>query len=78
MLDGLRCNNCSFKNLTLLYSGGPYELKNATFGGPIAVEFHGAAENGLFAVAALSSAEPEPRKIFKFDTPKTLSLRNTW
>lgn len=43
VLDGYKCVKCSFRNLTLLYSGGEYDLKDATFSGTIAVELHGAA-----------------------------------
>jgi len=78
MLDGLKCTKCSFKNLTLVYSGGQYELKDATFSGTIVVELHGAAENGLFTVSTLSLAKPEPRKTMTFDQPRTISLKNMW
>ncbi|MBZ5568869.1 MAG: hypothetical protein LAN64_13595 [Acidobacteriia bacterium] len=76
VLDGLKCTSCSFKNVTLLYSGGQYELKDATFSGSIAIELHGAAENGQFAVSVLSSIEPQARKVVRFDDPKTMSLKN--
>ncbi len=78
MLDGLKCTKCSFKNLTLVYSGGKYELKDATFSGTIVVELHGAAENGLFTVSELSLLKPDPRKTIRFDAPRTMSLKNMW
>lgn len=78
ILDGLKCTNCSFKDLTFLYSGGEYQLKDATFSGVIQIELHGAAENALFLKSSLSSSEANPRERITFAAPKTLSLQNTW
>jgi hypothetical protein len=78
ILDGMKCTGCSFKNLSLLYSGGTYDLTDATFSGTIAVELHGAAQNGASILTTLTSSKPEFRTRLTFDTPKTLSLKNTW
>jgi hypothetical protein len=68
-LDGLDCENCSFSNVTLEYSGGAFNLKNSSFVGPVRVNFKGAAANTvafLQLVQALSISErpkqPAPRK----------------
>jgi hypothetical protein len=44
-LDGLDCENCSFSNVTLEYSGGAFNLKNSSFAGPVRVKLEGAAAN---------------------------------
>jgi len=78
VLDGLKCRQCTFKNLTFLYSGGAYDLADATFKGTIAIELHGAAENALFFTSALGSTKAQPRTLARFDSPRTMSLKNTW
>jgi hypothetical protein len=45
ILDGLRCNDCSFTDTELNYSGGPFELKNTRFSGTTHVILSGAAAN---------------------------------
>lgn len=46
-LDGLDCRGCKFSDVTLRYSGGPYNLDNAQFSGTTRLVLEGAAANTL-------------------------------
>jgi len=48
-LDGLDCTNCTFKDVTLEYEGGIFNLTNATFSGRTRLILKGAAANAFSA-----------------------------
>lgn len=54
-LDGLDCTNCTFKDVTLEYEGGTFNLTNATFSGRVRVVLKGAAANA-FSTASMLAA----------------------
>lgn len=49
-LDGLNCEDCTFKNVVFGYSGGEYRLQHCTVSGPRVIVFSGAALNTVRAM----------------------------
>jgi hypothetical protein len=54
-LDGLDCTNCTFKDVTLDYEGGIFNLVNASFSGRIRLVLKGTAANTASAVSMLAA-----------------------
>ena len=54
-LDGLDCTNCTFKDVTLDYEGGNFNLVNASFSGRIRLVLKGTAANTASAVSMLAA-----------------------
>jgi len=67
-LDGLDCEGCVFTNVSFMYGGGAYQLKNCKFLGTTKMVFDGAAQNTLSAIALINTVEeasrpaPPPKK----------------
>jgi hypothetical protein len=72
-LDGAECSDCTFSgNITLLYSGGNFALKDAKFeNANVNVELRGAAVNTFILLRYLETlkAAPTPEK-FPWQDPK--------
>ena len=64
ILDGMICDECTFKDSKLVYGGGAFALKNVSFSGETRVEFTGAAANTLtmlrFLKAMKAGQRPQP------------------
>lgn len=55
MLDGLSCKGCMFKNTTLTYGGGAFNLVECNFSGNTRVVLSGAAVNTLSILPLLQA-----------------------
>ena len=64
ILDGLICDECTFKDSKFVYAGGAFSLKNVSFSGETSIEFTGAAANTLvmlrFLDAMKAGQRPQP------------------
>lgn len=78
-LDGLDCEDCSFQNSTLQYSGGAVHLVRPKFNGKIEVELKGPAANTLallpFLTALAGGQKPKAPRPNK-PTIQTISMKN--
>lgn len=54
-LDGFDCRSCAFKDVTLKYAGGAYNLQNATFSGTTRLVLQGAAANTVAFLGLMRS-----------------------
>jgi hypothetical protein len=80
----MACENCVFENLTFLFGGGDFQLRNCTVKGAFAMKLTGAALNtvnaiGLFAQIAQPRKQPRPlpqpqMMLASSDTPVTITL----
>ena len=84
-LDGLDCTNCTFKDVTLEYAGGNFNLVNATFSGRTRLMLKGAAANTASAVSMLAaigsgnvSAPPAPNQPVVKSTLAKQSVTLNW
>jgi hypothetical protein len=54
-LDGIDCNSCTFRDVTLKYSGGALQLANTSFAGQIRIDLAGPAANTVAFLKLLHS-----------------------
>lgn len=72
-LDGQAFHNCTFKNVTMIYNGGPYELDGSTFSGTLRFGTYSVpVSNSMNLLRELGAYQESFGKAMQFTTPKVL------